>query len=131
MTNTESGRRLQIESRGPEDFPKISPCEIMTFFGPSLKPKPRLFFLLYNIYRLNLCLHYCCFSFTNSNGPFPSAYFPYWQDVETTAQLCLSGLNDTERQCVNGEILGIELLLAEVLQNGYASLDTLEGKLFL
>uniref|UniRef100_H2XTF7 Uncharacterized protein n=1 Tax=Ciona intestinalis TaxID=7719 RepID=H2XTF7_CIOIN len=57
-------------------------------------------------------------SFQCSNGHHPTAYPQYWKDVESCTQLCLAGLSNTERQCANGEILGVALLLQEVLKGG-------------
>nr|XP_002124544.4 uncharacterized protein LOC100181268 isoform X2 [Ciona intestinalis] len=66
-------------------------------------------------------------SFQCSNGHHPTAYPQYWKDVESCTQLCLAGLSNTERQCANGEILGVALLLQEVLKGGTAALMALEG----
>ncbi|XP_076818582.1 uncharacterized protein LOC143464598 isoform X1 [Clavelina lepadiformis] len=66
-------------------------------------------------------------SFQASSGLHSTSYPEYWCDVESCMQLCLAGLTDTERQLANGEILGVDLLLQEVLKNGSIALHSLEG----
>uniref|UniRef100_F7A809 Uncharacterized protein n=1 Tax=Ciona intestinalis TaxID=7719 RepID=F7A809_CIOIN len=70
-------------------------------------------------------------SFQCSNGHHPTAYPQYWKDVESCTQLCLAGLSNTERQCANGEILGVALLLQEVLKKYCTAEEMPKGFLML
>jgi len=56
-------------------------------------------------------------SFLERYGPFPMMYWS-WDLIGENMQLCLAGLRDVDRHVVNGEILGVSLLLEDVLQNG-------------
>lgn len=56
-------------------------------------------------------------SFLERYGPYPMMYWS-WDLIGENMQLCLAGLRDVDRHVVNGEILGVSLLLEDVLQNG-------------
>ncbi|XP_068750634.1 uncharacterized protein [Montipora capricornis] len=62
-------------------------------------------------------------SFLDRYGPFPMMYWP-WDLIGENMQLCLAGLRDVDRHVVNGEILGVSLLLEDVLQNGLTDIFT-------
>ncbi|CAH3180891.1 unnamed protein product [Porites lobata] len=62
-------------------------------------------------------------SFSDRYGPFPMMYWP-WDLIGENMQLCLAGLRDVDRHVVNGEILGVSLLLEDVLQNGLPDIFT-------
>ncbi|XP_074637432.1 uncharacterized protein LOC141895506 [Acropora palmata] len=59
-------------------------------------------------------------SFLDRYGPNPMMYWP-WDHIGENMQLCLAGLRDVDRHVVNGEILGVSLLLEDVLQNGLSN----------
>ncbi|XP_048579860.1 uncharacterized protein LOC5511107 isoform X2 [Nematostella vectensis] len=56
-------------------------------------------------------------SFMQRYGPFPMMYWQ-WYAIGDHMQLCLAGLKEVDRHVVNGEILGVSLLLEDVLQAG-------------
>lgn len=83
---------------------------------------------LLNCYSTEQCWLLWSNSFETSHGIHPSSYPNSWRNVESSIQLCLAGLSDTERHVANGEILGVGLILQEVLAGGTAPLSALEGK---
>nr|CAB3228230.1 coiled-coil domain-containing protein 162 [Phallusia mammillata] len=66
-------------------------------------------------------------SFNSSNGPYPTSYPFCWRSIEPLLQLCLAGLSYTDRKIANGDILGVNLLLQEILKSGIAPLQCLHG----
>lgn len=64
-------------------------------------------------------------AFLERYGPFPMMYWQ-WDLIGENMQLCLAGLRDVDRHVVNGEILGVSLLLEDVLQNGLPELFSLQ-----
>ncbi|XP_078461970.1 uncharacterized protein LOC144727193 isoform X2 [Lampetra planeri] len=58
-------------------------------------------------------------SFLNTEGPYPGMIGQLWQ-TQHGLQLRLCGLTDSGRRALNGEMLGVSLLLEDVLQTAAA-----------
>ncbi|CAG5117025.1 unnamed protein product, partial [Candidula unifasciata] len=56
-------------------------------------------------------------AFINSCGPYPVG-FHQWFLIEKFMNMCVDGLQDTDRHVAGGEVLGVSLLMEDVLQTG-------------
>ena len=64
-------------------------------------------------------------SLLKRSGQFPCSYWQFHR-IGNLMQCCLSGLKDIDRHVVNGEVLGISLLLEDVLSDGLPDISFLD-----